>query len=125
MHPLFIAGSLAFAAALPTGPSSAPAPKSGSETTLRLPSNAFLVAGMTREAVVDQFGEPDEKLTADLWVYWNIKPKDRPAGEKNDALLVAFAGGRVVRLRLTAKAPLVALLEQQRAKAARAAVAAK
>lgn len=81
-----------------------------------LPSSAYASVGMPRDAVLAQLGAPDSTLTADVWVYWNFRPKSRPAGERGDTLIVVFTQDRVSLLRLTERRKVVAALERARLK---------
>lgn len=84
-----------------------------------LPSNAFVVAGMPRAEVLRQLGEPDEALAPQLWVYWNFRAKSPALAPGADTLVVVFKGERVERVRLTQRAPVLALMHQLRQNALR------
>jgi hypothetical protein len=54
---------------------------------------------MSPAQLIDQFGEPSEKLSDSIWVYSDFRAKGRPVGEECDTLVVVF--DRVSLLRLT------------------------
>lgn len=96
------------------------------EARLVIPSNAYLAIGMHRDEVLAQLGAPAEKLSADIWVYWDFRAKSRPAGEKTDTLIVVLSSNRVSRIRITERQPVMALLAHLQRKAAeKSAVAAR
>jgi hypothetical protein len=75
--------------------------------------------GMSRAALTAAMqGEPDEKLSADVWVYWNFKPSRRGDDtETGDALVIVFQADKVSRLRVAAAQPVrqaIAALERTR-----------
>jgi len=92
---------------------------------LLLPSNAFVTSGMSRDAVLDQLGQPSSKLSPNVWVYADFRAKGRPAGDRADALLVVFSGDRVSLLRVTEQALVNAALAKLQGKSARDAVVAR
>lgn len=91
----------------------------GAEDKIVLPSNAFVVAGMPRAEVVRQLGQPDEALAPQLWVYWDFRAKSPAIAPGADTLVVVFKGDRVEHVRLTQRAPVLALVQQLRQSALR------
>jgi hypothetical protein len=81
-------------------------------------ANAVTKIGMTRAQVLTELGAPSEKLANDLWVYWDFRPISRPAGERNDALLVVFVNDKINRLRLTERSLVEAAIAKVKAAAA-------
>jgi hypothetical protein len=45
---------------------------------------------MSPAQLIDQFGEPSEKLSDSIWVYSDFRAKGRPVGEECDTLVVVF-----------------------------------
>jgi hypothetical protein len=70
--------------------------------------------GMKPTQVVETMkGEPDEKLTPDIWVYWDFQSGIVGAG-KFDTLVVFFGRDRVVKYRLVERKAVRALLAELR-----------
>ena len=107
----FTATLLAPASAIP--PSSPPV----SDAIVALGANPAVSHGMTRETVDFMIGQPDERLSADVWVYWNFKAKGVPASTGVDTLIVGFTDDRVTLIRLSKSEPVRAFIARQRARA--------
>lgn len=96
------------------------------EALIAFPSNAYVSLGMRQDDVVGQLGAPAEKLSDEIWVYWDFRAKGRPGGERADTLIVVFTSKRVSRIRVTERQPVMALLSQLRRRTAeRSALAAR
>lgn len=66
---------------------------------------------MTRDELVEQLGQPSEKLSASIWLYFDLRAKGRPTGDQSDTLVVVFTHDRISLLRLTERsliAPAIA-----------------
>jgi outer membrane protein assembly factor BamE (lipoprotein component of BamABCDE complex) len=87
------------------------------EALVLLSSQAHARVGMSREDLVDQLGEPAEKLSASVWVYTDFRAKDRPVSEQANALVVVFEKDKVTRLRLTDNAAMKTVIAKVRANA--------
>ena len=87
------------------------------EALVLLSSQAHARIGMSREDLVDQLGEPAEKLSASVWVYTDFRAKDRPVSEQANALVVVFEKDRIIRLRLTDNAAMKMVIAKVRANA--------
>ena len=81
--------------------------------------------GMTRTELVDQLGEPSQKISAVLWVYSDFRARYRPIDDRADALVVIFVGERVSLLRLTERSLIEAALVKARVNANKAAAVAQ
>jgi hypothetical protein len=114
---LLVLSSVFLAAAFTTP---ALADENNSET-IRLTGRPYISRGMTRETVLEMFGAPSARLTADVWVFFEFKamnpvaagPQDSGAAEKKDALVVAFKDDRVSLIRASDSQPIRAFLAQQ------------
>lgn len=73
---------------------------------------------MTRNELVEQLGQPSQKLSATVWVYSDFRARNRPRAEQNDALVVVFTGNLVSKLRVSHQSLIVAALARVRADAA-------
>jgi hypothetical protein len=75
-------------------------------------SGRRVAVGMTRAQVQNAMARPaDEKLSADVWLYWDFRAKGRSATDPHPALIVVFASGRVHSIRLTSATDARLLLE--------------
>jgi hypothetical protein len=92
---------------------------------ISLSSNANARLGMSREQLLDQLGQPSEKLADSLWVYSDFRAKGRPVAEQCDTLVVVFTGERVSLLRLTDAFLVKAAIAKARANAAKPTTVAK
>jgi outer membrane protein assembly factor BamE (lipoprotein component of BamABCDE complex) len=125
MKSLLLASSLLLSAgsAAPSSAQESLAPSS--ETLVLLSSHRCARVGMTREDVLDQLGEPSERLSATAWVYADFRARNRPESDKANALVVVFAKDTVRLLRLTDSASIKVALAKLRADAAKAATVAR
>jgi hypothetical protein len=73
--------------------------------------------GMSQETVEFMLGKPDEKLSADAWVYWNFKARGVPVSDGIDTLVIGFTGDRVTLIRLSKSGPVRAFITRQKARA--------
>lgn len=65
------------------------------------------------EVVTAMQGQPDARLSPDIWVYWRFRSAIDGA-QKFDTLVVFFSRDRVTKYRLVERQPIVALLAQIR-----------
>jgi hypothetical protein len=114
---------LALVATLPTRSFASIADVPTSDELVPFTSRPAAAVGMSRLQVVEQFGEPAEKISPIVWLYVDFRASNRPAHERSDALLVVFMGERVSRLRLVKQADVQLALAKLRASKARAAAA--
>ena len=72
--------------------------------------------GMNRDQVaVCMQGQPDEKFTQDVWIYWDFHPKGLlPRYESYTALVIVFVADRVKLIRLADAEATKALLTRYR-----------
>jgi outer membrane protein assembly factor BamE (lipoprotein component of BamABCDE complex) len=89
------------------------------EALVLLSSQAHARIGMSREDLVDQLGEPSEKLSASVWVYMDFRAKNRPVSEQANALVVVFEKDSITRLRLTDNAAMKMVIAKVRENAAK------
>jgi hypothetical protein len=89
------------------------------ELTL-LSSQAFARVGMSRADLIDQLGEPSEKLSDSVWVYTDFRAKDRPISEQANALVVVLEKNTVTRLRLTDNTAMKMVIAKVRENSAKA-----
>jgi hypothetical protein len=69
--------------------------------------DTFIKTGDTPGAVRATIGAPDDRLSADVWVYWNYKSTDPRTKERGyDTLLTIFRNERVVELRVVSGEPV-------------------
>ena len=88
-----------------------------SDAIVALSPNPHVSRGMPRETVEFMLGKPNEKLSADAWVYWNFKARGVPVTDGVDTLVVGFTDDRVTLIRLSKSGPVRAFIAQQKAKA--------
>jgi hypothetical protein len=105
----FVAAAALFLAAVCVMRADLPA----SDSLVPLPVDPGVTRGMDCDEVVWRLGEPALKDPLGIWVYWNFKAMAHPSGGV-DTLVIFFAKGRVIHLRLTERKAVVALLEQLR-----------
>ena len=125
MKSLLLASSLllsAFSAASSFAQDSLPA---SPENLMLLSSQPNARVGMSREDLIDQLGEPSEKLSASVWVYADFRARNRPDSEQHNALVVVFTKDTVSLLRITDDASIKVAIAKYRANAARAATVAR
>src|SRR5215207_11719999 len=113
MKKLLLASSLFLTAAVSAF--AADSTLSSADIMVTLSSNTFASIGMSQEHLVAQLGEPSEKLSATVWVYWNFRAVGRPAGDRSDALVVVLSNDRISLLRLTERSLVEAALVKLRA----------
>jgi hypothetical protein len=74
------------------------------------------VVGSSEPEVLQILGRPSERLTPDLWIYWKYYSPERARDSGGrDTVVVAFAHGKVIGMKLVTTADLQARLERRRA----------
>jgi hypothetical protein len=119
---LLVLGSLLLAAAV-SRPALA-AEESPDPTLIRLTARPYIERGMSRETVREMAGAPSAQLSADVWVYFDVKASNAvplarhntAALEKHDTLVVAFKDNRVSLVRACDSAPVRAFIAQEEKK---------
>jgi len=105
--------SLILAAVLPSLPMFAD-PVSGSNSDLLVPFSDIVEVriGAHRSVVAKCIGEPSDKFSSDVWVYWKHRDPRRAANDPYQTLIIVFTGECVTHMRFTdTKATRVALAE--------------
>jgi outer membrane protein assembly factor BamE (lipoprotein component of BamABCDE complex) len=90
-------------------------------STIRLTGRPYIERGMTRETVLEMFGAPSGRLSAEVWVYFDFQAvnpvasgaQSSSAAAKQDALVIAFKGDRVSAIRACDSKPVHAFIAQQ------------
>jgi hypothetical protein len=73
------------------------------------------VAGLSETEALRMLGRPTERLTPELWIYWKYySPEQARDSGGCDTLVVAFARGKVIGMKLVSAADLRARLERRR-----------
>ena len=117
MKSILLASSLLLSAALFT-------PAIAAESSRLFVLN--VAPGASPEAVQKALGRPAAMLRPDLWVYLDFTTTNPDAANPDfDTLVVGFTNGRVTAVKLTDGHVVRQLLAQQKAHAAKGAVAAK
>lgn len=77
--------------------------------------------GMSRAILLTAMqGEPDAKLSANVWVYWDFQRSRREDIESPEALVIIFESDKVSRIRICEEQPVrqaIAQLERARKRA--------
>lgn len=82
-------------------------------------SSARIQVGTSRREVESLIGAPADRLSRDVWVYWNFTTLDETTNPHGfDTLLLTFVGDRVVSLKLVPGQPVRQFLAQQRRRGA-------
>lgn len=119
-HRLF---TLGWAALLAPAVISSAAPATGpivaqrADRDLSTPGLLFPV-GTPRSAILQQMGAPDERLSANAWVYWHHTTNRPDLSKGYDTLVIVFEADRVSFMKIVAGTEirqLVAALEKHRA----------
>jgi len=69
-------------------------------------SSLLLPIGTPRSDILELVGQPDEQLSADVWIYWNRRTNQPQLTNGYDTLLVVFRKDRVNEFRIVAEAPV-------------------
>jgi hypothetical protein len=77
----------------------------------------YAKTGMSRDQLVEQFGAPSEKLSENLWAYFDFRGLRLPLGARGDTLVVVFTNDNVSLLRFTERALVEAAIAKLRSKA--------
>lgn len=80
--------------------------------------------GTVRRDVESLIGAPGDRLSRDVWVYWNFKTTDEDTNRRGyDTLLITFVDDRVVNLKVVSSGPVKQFLALQRQRLERSRVA--
>jgi uncharacterized protein YegJ (DUF2314 family) len=60
-----------------------------------------VTVGTHRSDVAERLGEPPDRFSPDVWVYWDYRDPRRAADERYQTLVIIFTGERVTRIRFT------------------------
>jgi hypothetical protein len=91
--------------------------RASADTLFSLSSNVYAKTGMSRDQLVEQFGAPSEKLSENLWAYFDFRGLRLPLGARGDTLVVVFTNDNVSLLRFTERALVEAAIAKLRSKA--------
>ncbi|MBI4626806.1 MAG: hypothetical protein HY736_26745 [Verrucomicrobia bacterium] len=106
---LCVAGAgMACAAGVPVPP-----PPEGNELIPLDSVVSFAARGRTHAEVAKHLGQPNYRLSPDLWVYWECESNVRADAVRGfNAMIVRFTNGRVSGIRLAPRPDLEALIAQ-------------
>jgi hypothetical protein len=93
------------------------APLIAYKTTAPKPDSfdALLHRGASRALIASKIGLPADRLSPDIWVYWNFQTTDETVNRRGyDTLLVTFVEDRAVGFKLVSAEPVKRRLAQQR-----------
>ena len=125
MKKLLLLASLLLAASTATSSLAQDSANVSADPLIAFGSNPHARIGMTRTALIDQLGEPTEKLSPRLWVYGDFRPAGYPVGDRYDTLIVVLVDDRVSLLRLVDKRQVELALAKLRLNAAKSAAIAR
>lgn len=116
---LLVLGSLLLAAVVSA--SALAADEAPDPTLIRLTARPYIERGMSRDTVREMAGAPSAQLSADVWVYFDVKStnavplarQNAAALERYDALVVSFKDNRVTLVRACDSEPVRAFIAQQ------------
>ncbi len=77
------------------------------------------IVGLEESEVLQALGRPAERLTPEIWIYWQYYPPEKAVETGgNDTLVVTFARGRVSGMKLVASDVLKKHLANRRIRSA-------
>jgi hypothetical protein len=79
------------------------APAAAADADALVPFLGFVAVtvGTHRSAVTEHIGEPPDRFSPDVWVYWDYRDPRRAADERYKTVVIIFTGDRVARIRFT------------------------
>ena len=91
--------SLLLAAALATQPLFASTSKADAPSPFL--DFDLVTIGTHRSQVTERIGDPSDKFSADVWIYWDYRDPRRAADERYKTVIIIFADNSVARIRFT------------------------
>jgi hypothetical protein len=102
MKLLFTVRSLVLAAALSASPMfTATAAALNADAVVPFWDFVDVTVGTHRRDVPERIGEPPDRFSPDVWVYWDYRDPRRATDERYQTLIIIFTGDRVTRIRFT------------------------
>jgi hypothetical protein len=90
-------------AVAPFAPSMFAASPAASKADALVPFLGFdvVTVGTHRSDVTERIGDPPDRFSPDVWVYWDYRDPRRAADERYQTVVIIFTGDWVTRIRFT------------------------